>query len=130
MREKKNTDIRNNADLLRQCAPLREDIKKLLKKAAKKSSAKNREQFLADVMTGNCPQCGSNRTQNGDAVEGIEDLTIGRCLSCGHLWCSECGHPLGTGSQCIHWDICKKCKEADESGSCGIILSECHKLKE
>jgi len=129
MNKRDGSDMGKNADLLNTYVSLPEDIKMMLKKAIKKSSAISKEQFLAEVMTGKCPQCGSNQTKNCDKMEGIQDFTVGLCMRCGYLWCSECGKPLVKDIHCNHWDICRKCDIADESGFCGNDLLECKKLK-
>ncbi|MEW6053632.1 MAG: hypothetical protein AB1552_07585 [Nitrospirota bacterium] len=123
-------EMGENIDLFNRYVSLPEDIKILLKKAREKSSAVSREQFLAEVMTGKCPECGSSETKNCEKAEGIEDFTVGLCVRCGFLWCSECGKPLSKTLHCIHWDICRKCEISDESGYCGNDLLECKKLRD
>ena len=123
-------EMKNYDDILKISASLLEDIKEILKKAVKKSSALTNEQFITEVMIGRCPQCGSNQTKNCKNVKGIEDFTVGLCIKCGHLWCSECGNPLAHNIHCNHWDICIKCNEVNEMGFCVIDLMECKKLKD
>lgn len=109
---------------------LPEDIKEMLRKVAKKSSSMTKEQFLAEVMIGKCPQCGSEQTKSCEDVDGIEDFTIGLCMICGYLWCSECGRKLVKNVQCNHWDVCRQCDERDESGCCDRDLMDCRKLND
>lgn len=123
-------EMKDKDDILKISASLPEDIKEMLKKAVAKSSALTNEQFITEVIIGKCPQCGSNQTKNCEKVEGIEDFTVGLCMGCGYLWCSECGKQLVNNIHCNHWDICRKCDEVDESGFCGIDLMECKKLKD
>lgn len=119
--------MKENAELLRICAVFREDIKNELKTALEKSSAANGEQFLSELLTGKCPRCGSDQTKNCENVEEIEDFSVGLCVRCGYLWCSECGKSLAKDIRCNHWDICRKCDTADK---CDIAFSECKRLKE
>ncbi len=126
MGEKESLDVRDNTDLLMICATFREDIKGMLKAALKKSAATNEEQFLSEVLTGKCPRCGSDHTKNCENVETIGDFSVGLCVKCGYLWCSECGKSLVRNTHCNHWDICGKC---DAANKCDMVLSECDKLK-
>jgi len=126
MGNKYNSDLGDNIDLLRICASFREDIKKIMETALKKSAAINEEQFLSEVLTGICPRCGSNQTRDCENMEAIEDFSVGLCISCGYLWCSECGKPLGKDTRCNHWDICRICNATRE---CEMVLSECEKLR-
>ena len=126
MSKKYNLDVRDNSDLLRICASFREDIKKMLETALKKSAAINEEQFLSEVLTGICPRCGSNQTKDCENMEAIKDFSVGLCIRCGYLWCSECGKPLVEDTHCNHWDICRKCNTTHE---CNMVLSECEKLR-
>jgi hypothetical protein len=50
------------------------------------------DDFMAAIFIGDCPKCGSNKTQDCENVAGIESVTVGRCKSCGTLFCSDCGH--------------------------------------
>jgi hypothetical protein len=45
-------------------------------------------------MIGPCPNCGSDQTSDCDADPEINDILVGRCYECGHLWCTECGNTL------------------------------------
>jgi hypothetical protein len=119
------SDTQDNADLLAIFTPVRADIKKAIAKAIELTSAKNDEQFLAEVMTGNCPRCGSNQIKDCRKVEGINDITVGLCMQCGLLWCLECGKLLVDNIHCNHWDICMKCDIVDE---CDIDLKDCKQI--
>jgi hypothetical protein len=109
---------------------LPKDVQEALQKAIEESSAISEEQFIAEVMIGDCPKCGSTNTKDCDSVDGIEDFTVGLCMKCGYLWCSECGRPLMNDIHCEHWEICDTCDEADEIGFCDIDPLECKKLKD
>lgn len=122
--------MEDNDEILNLWASLPKDLQQKLKKIAEESSAATDEQFIAEVMIGECPRCGSNHTKDCDEVDGIEDLTVGLCMRCGYLWCSECGRSLTQNIQCEHWEICEECEEADETGFCDIDPMECQKLKD
>jgi hypothetical protein len=57
------------------------------------------KEFVRSIMIGNCPKCGSEVTCDGDDLDG-GDATEGICVSCGFLWCLECGDPY----PCSHWE--------------------------
>ena len=120
--------MEDNDEILRIWASLPKDIQETLKKAVDESSAVTEEQFIAEIMIGECPKCGSKNTKDCEEIEGIEDLTVGLCMNCGFLWCSECGRPLVHVTYCKHWEICDECEEADEMGMCDIDPIECEKL--
>ena len=120
-------NVTNNDDLLKAYANLLDDIRRMIKQASDKQSARNNEQFLAEVMTGHCPGCGTNQIKDCRKVEGIIDISVGLCMRCGYLWCLECGRALVGGVHCDHWDICIKCHGLDD---CDIDLIECSKLRE
>jgi hypothetical protein len=104
------------------------DMQEILKKALEESSATTEEQFLAEIMIGECPYCKSNNTKDCEEVDGIEDCTVGLCMRCGYLWCSECGRSLIHNINCKHWNICDRCDQADEFGICDIDPLECDTL--
>jgi hypothetical protein len=54
MSRKTQSNHQYNADLLMAYASLSDDIRETLKKAIEQTSSKHEEQFLAEVMTGNC----------------------------------------------------------------------------
>lgn len=45
----------------------------------------------AAIFSGECPQCGSPKTETCDEVAGIENALVGRCKACCTLYCTECG---------------------------------------
>jgi hypothetical protein len=57
-------------------------------------------------MMGDCPNCGSKHTRDGDDAgfpkEKAGDITVGICLECGYVWCLECGDALASWP-CQHW---------------------------
>ncbi len=55
------------------------------------------EEFVNQIMVGECPNCGSDNTGNCEHDPDVDDLTIGRCFECGHLWCSICDAPFTAG---------------------------------
>ena len=127
MSENRHPDTQNNADLLDNISALRADIKKAITRAMEQTPAKNEEQFLAEVMAQNCPRCNRNQIKDCRKVEGINDITVGLCMQCGHLWCLECGGALLGDSTCGHWRICLQCDIVYE---CNIDMQECNKLKD
>ncbi len=54
------------------------------------------DEFIARVLVGPCPQCGSMEVRATDRT-----VCTGRCSDCGHIWCLECGKVLKEGvSRC------------------------------
>jgi len=101
-----------------------------------------RDYFISRMMVGNCPNCGSDNTHDCEAptfvvspivpfYEGepkriekmgsecevarkIDDITVGHCDDCGHIWCLECGNKLTLEKPvCGHWEICDGCDQAE-----------------
>jgi len=108
---------------------LPQEIQDFLKICAKKSDTE--EQFVSEIMVGDCPECGRSKTIDCDGIEGVEDPTLGLCKNCGYFWCIECGSQLVSNFNCEHWEICEKCKEAkDEFGFCGLMAWECEHINE
>ena len=101
-----------------------------LRKAIEESDAITAEQFISGIMIGECPKCGNKNTKDCEEIEGIEEISVGICMNCGFLWCSECGRQLIDTIRCKHWEICDKCDQADDMGICSIDPIECEKLDE
>ena len=126
MSKYRQSNTQDNSDLLAMFAALRGDIRRMIEKAIEQTSPINEEQFLAQVMTGNCPRCDSNQIKDCRKVESINDITVGLCMQCGFIWCLDCGKPLTKDIHCDHWDVCLQC---DRLNDCDIDLKECEKLK-
>jgi len=109
---------------------LPEEVQDTLKKAVEESNSVTEEQFLAEIMIGECPKCNSNQTKDCEKVEGIEDFSVGLCMDCGYLWCSECDRPVEKNITCKHWEICDTCDQNDDIGFCGIDPVECEKIND
>jgi hypothetical protein len=122
--------MEDNEEILKIWASLPKEVQDALRDAAEESSAVTDEQFIAEIMIGECPQCGSKNTKDCEEIDGIEDFTVGLCMNCGFLWCSECGRPLVHSILCNHWAICDTCDETDELGMCDLDPMECKKLQE
>jgi len=106
---------------------LPQEIQDFLKICAKKSDTE--DQFISEIMVGDCPECGNSNTIDCDGIEGVEDPTLGLCKNCGYFWCIECGSQLVSNFNCEHWEICEKCEEAkDEFGFCGLMALECEHI--
>ncbi len=52
------------------------------------------EEFVDRIMVGECPKCGSEDTGHCKHDPEINEILVGRCFDCGHLWCTECGRRL------------------------------------
>ena len=69
------------------------------------SKCDSAEEFANLIMVGPCPSCGSEKTGDCDADPEINELLIGRCYECGHVWCTECGNALTRERlYCDCWD--------------------------
>ncbi len=106
---------------------LPEEIQDALKKAVDEASSE--ERFVSEIVIGACPNCRSTETRDCDEVEGIQDCTIGLCMDCGFLFCSECRRDLSQDLNCKHWEICENCIEADENLLCEIGPAKCKRVK-
>jgi hypothetical protein len=48
------------------------------------------EEFIKSIFVGSCPSCDSEDVGDCDHDPEIDDILVGRCYECGHLWCLEC----------------------------------------
>jgi hypothetical protein len=64
------------------------------------------EEFANRVLVGPCPKCGSEKTWHCGEDPEIDDISVGRCQQCGHLWCTLCDKPLDKSSP-----ICEACDQ-------------------
>ena len=104
------------------------DMKDYFVKAAGES--RTSAEFVARIMVGSCPQCGSAATVDCDQVADIEDPTVGMCKDCGYVWCLECELPMSGGGECLHWDVCRNCDvPKNEVGDCEMAPSECDPMR-
>jgi hypothetical protein len=55
------------------------------------------EEFVNRIMVGDCPKCGSSNTGDCDKDPDLEDICVGRCFTCGQLWCLDCGELFEKG---------------------------------
>jgi hypothetical protein len=63
------------------------------------------EEFVNRIMVGECPKCGSENTGDCEHDPEIDNVLVGRCFDCGHLWCTECGRRLEQSSpECECWE--------------------------
>ncbi len=110
---------------------LPEKIRQDLLRAVKTSRTDTEEQFISEMMVGECPKCGGERTRDCEEIPEMLDNTVGLCLDCGYLWCLECEGPLMEGIDCKHWGICEGCfEQRDELGMCRIPAWECNRIIE
>lgn len=88
------------------------------------------EDFVAAVMMGQCPKCGSESVRDCEGVMGLDDTTVGMCLDCGQRWCLACGYLLrDQNDTCPHWAICEDCPTGQQGG-CTMDPSQCTWLKD
>ena len=70
--------------------------------------AETGEEAIRQIFIGDCPNCGSENTQDCEADPDVEDITIARCLDCGQYWCPDCGELFAdaqsTDHECPFWD--------------------------
>ncbi len=63
------------------------------------------EEFINRIFVGDCPKCNSSDTGDCEKDPEIENLLVGRCYECAHMWCTECEKPLDPKSpECPCWD--------------------------
>jgi hypothetical protein len=75
------------------------------------------EAFVNQIMVGNCPRCGSARTDDCENDIDIDDPCIGRCADCGQYWCCDCDQLFddqiqASSHECPVWDAMEE--ESDE----------------
>jgi hypothetical protein len=140
-------EVSDEAEFCRYCeADLREKmpegseeiLMQLLEEMDEESRAQLREafensdtghEFVTRIMVGDCPACGSDNVDDCEHDTQIEDITVGQCFDCGHLWCLECGEPLERGAtECDHWKICEQCEQGQQEFGCMIMTLECEKI--
>lgn len=68
------------------------------------------EDFVNQIMVGDCPKCGSESTGDCEADPDIEHIGIGRCFECGQLWCPFCAELFTTAQAAASHD----CPALDE----------------
>ncbi len=66
-------------------------------------ASKTADEFANRILVGQCPKCGSERTDNCENDPDVGNLLVGRCSDCGHLWCTLCDR-LYEGGECECWD--------------------------
>lgn len=87
------------ASLLENMNP--EDLAAIMEEMAGCETA---EEFADRIFVGSCPKCESEKTANCENDPEIDNLIVGRCMECGHLWCTICGKPLEKPtSECPCW---------------------------
>ncbi len=63
------------------------------------------EEFANAIFVGDCPKCGSSDVGCCDEDPEIDNPLVGRCLSCGHYWCTECRRALDPKKpECPCWE--------------------------
>lgn len=92
--------------------------------------AETGEEFIASVMVGQCPRCGSSNVDDCENDRAINDICVGQCFDCDFLWCLECGEPLHRDSpHCPHWSVCEQCEEGQKEFGCETPPWECEKIE-
>ena len=67
--------------------------------------SKTGEEFVNRIMVGECPKCGSEDTRDCEHDPEIDSVAVGRCLDCGHLWCTVCSGLLEEDCpSCACWE--------------------------
>lgn len=91
-------------EILGQMSP--RDLEQLRKASL---SAATAEDFIAGIMIGPCPACGSPKTETCEDVDGIGDIFVGRCKDCCSLFCTECGQVFQEGNRSCPSPECPNC---------------------
>lgn len=69
------------------------------------AESESAEDFVNRILVGDCPKCNSSETGNCENDPEIDNIIVGRCYQCGHMWCTECERPLDPKSpKCPCWD--------------------------
>ena len=64
------------------------------------------EGFVNALMVGECPKCGGQNVGDCELDPDYGSAFLGRCFTCGAVWCTECRRTLGKGE--------KHCPDRDE----------------
>ena len=66
------------------------------------------EEFVNQIMVGDCPKCGISSTSDCESDPEIEDPCVARCFECPQLWCPDCGElstsAHSTDHDCPTWE--------------------------
>lgn len=69
------------------------------------ASSESAEALVNRIFVGDCPKCQSSDTGDCEKDPEIDNLLVGRCYQCGHMWCTECEKSLDpTSPECPCWD--------------------------
>ena len=91
------------AFILKMMAEMDPQTRQELKEAF--DSSESAEELIKNIFVGSCPKCESSNTGDCDTDPEIENPLVGRCLDCGHHWCTECGRSLNLNKlECPCWD--------------------------
>lgn len=71
--------------------------------------AQTAEEFTNMIFVGECPVCGSSKTECCEEVVGIESPVVGRCQKCAALFCTECGRVFEKDKVIEVGITCPKC---------------------
>ncbi len=69
------------------------------------SQSGSAEEFINRIFVGDCPNCNSSDTGDCEKDPEIDNLLVGRCFKCAHMWCTECEKTLDPKlPDCPCWD--------------------------
>ncbi len=69
------------------------------------ANSQSAEEFINQIFVGDCPKCNSSETGDCEHDPEIDNLLVGRCYECGHMWCTECEKPLDPKApKCPCWE--------------------------
>lgn len=74
--------------------------------------AQTAEEFANMIFVGECPACGSPKTECCEEVAGIESPVVGRCQKCAMLFCTECARVFENDKVTEAGIKCPKCGSA------------------
>ncbi len=93
---------RATPDPLEVGGPLPTEIQAELRRALEESASG--DDFVNQIMTGDCPKCGGSKTSDCEDAPGLDDPALGRCFDCGTMGCLECGGARDElGAKCACW---------------------------
>lgn len=78
------------------------------------ASAETFEEFEAMVFSGDCPACGSSKTEDCENDPEINSILFSRCKECGVVYCPDCGRIYNKGVETATDNDCPTCGNQEE----------------
>src|SRR4030042_3912057 len=118
--------MEDNDGILKIWASLPKDIQEALKKSAEESSAVTEEQFIAEIMIGECPQCESKVLFS--LIQYFKNTTLFELSTSSTQYCSHCSRCIPLLSDNLSNIPCSN-TQFKNSGSFSVYLGHYNLLR-